>query len=110
MDATEGDPQATTLESDRSASEASSGATSRELELSRLLIEIWSEVLETDDLSVEDNFFQLGGTSLDAMEIVTRIKKSLGIIVFVTAIFEAPTIREFVAAIGEKITWSEFEH
>src|SRR5690606_2720680 len=39
---------------------------------------IWSELLELDRIGVEDRFFEIGGHSLLAMEVVARIEERLG--------------------------------
>jgi hypothetical protein len=42
------------------------------------LIEIWMEILKVPSLSIEDNFFVLGGSSLLALRMMTRIEKLCG--------------------------------
>lgn len=43
------------------------------------LVEIWKEVLETDIVSVYDNFFDLGGHSLQAMQVITKAQERIGL-------------------------------
>lgn len=56
------------------------------------LTDIWGEVLGIEQIGIHDNFFQLGGHSLRATQIVSRIRQRLGWDVPVRAIFEVPTI------------------
>ncbi|WP_299352602.1 AMP-binding protein [uncultured Shimia sp.] len=42
------------------------------------LVKIWREVLGHDDFGVTDNFFDVGGDSLRAMEFVLQIEKQFG--------------------------------
>ena len=42
------------------------------------LIEIWMEILKVPSLTIEDNFFALGGSSLLALRMMTRIEKLSG--------------------------------
>jgi acyl-CoA synthetase (AMP-forming)/AMP-acid ligase II/pimeloyl-ACP methyl ester carboxylesterase len=42
------------------------------------LIEIWMEILKVPSLTVEDNFFALGGNSLLALRMMTQIEKLCG--------------------------------
>ncbi|MFT7032591.1 MAG: amino acid adenylation domain-containing protein, partial [Cyclobacteriaceae bacterium] len=60
------------------------------------LVEIWSEILqcEEDSISVETNFFDLGGNSIAAMQITTAINKNYGIQLELQEIFRLKTIRE----------------
>ncbi|NEO86252.1 MAG: amino acid adenylation domain-containing protein [Spirulina sp. SIO3F2] len=41
------------------------------------LTRIWNEVLGVDDVGVDDNFFDLGGTSISALHLVTQIREQL---------------------------------
>ncbi len=42
------------------------------------LVAIWSQVLDTDDIDLSDNFFDLGGTSLQAMQVIERLERLNG--------------------------------
>jgi thioesterase domain-containing protein/acyl carrier protein len=42
------------------------------------LIEIWMEILRVPNLTIEDNFFALGGSSLLALRMMTQIEKLCG--------------------------------
>ncbi len=64
-------------------------------ELERTLISIWSTVLGRDDVSVDDDFFDLGGNSLDAMRLFARIERVIGRELLLSTLFEAPTIAQF---------------
>lgn len=57
-----------------------------------LLIGVWKTILDQDDASVEDHFFEIGGTSLDAMMMSARIKKLLGAQISLTSFFDEPTL------------------
>lgn len=58
----------------------------------RLLTEIWQQTLGIEQVSRSDNFFDLGGNSLSALQLVSRIRKALQVPLPAVAIFEAPTI------------------
>jgi len=53
----------------------------------------WWDVLEIDELSVTDNFFEIGGDSLKATQVINAIIKGLGIKLSFEDIFDYPTIR-----------------
>jgi iturin family lipopeptide synthetase A len=58
-----------------------------------LLVEIWSKVLNIQNISVEDNFFSLGGDSIKSIQISSRIRNE-GYEASVKNIFSCKNIRE----------------
>ncbi|MBQ4835995.1 non-ribosomal peptide synthetase [Pseudoalteromonas luteoviolacea] len=70
-----------------------------ENELEVLLVGIWQEILQLEQVGVEDNFYQLGGNSLLSVKIVAEIEEQIGVSVTLKAFFDALTIR----ALAEKI-------
>ncbi len=59
------------------------------------LADIWAEVLgiEKDIIGINSNFFEIGGHSLKATLMVTRIHKHLNVKLSLAELFKAPTIR-----------------
>ncbi|GEC88404.1 edeine biosynthesis hybrid PKS-NRPS EdeI [Brevibacillus brevis] len=62
--------------------------------LEQALGQIWSEVLGYTELSIDDDFFRLGGDSLLAIGIVSRVTKQLQKEITITDLFQTPTIRQ----------------
>jgi amino acid adenylation domain-containing protein len=60
--------------------------------LERLLAPLWEEVLERQGIGVDEDFFALGGTSLQAAVLVRLLEEKLSEYIYVVALFEAPTI------------------
>jgi amino acid adenylation domain-containing protein len=60
----------------------------------RFLLDLWREVLGVQALGVEDNFFDVGGTSLQAAILTNLLQERLGDYVYPVALFDAPTIAE----------------
>ncbi|HKR85567.1 MAG TPA: phosphopantetheine-binding protein, partial [Terriglobales bacterium] len=58
----------------------------------KAVAEVWAEVLEKSPIAVTDNFFDLGGDSLKAMEVIARLHASLGVEIPLLAFFEDPTV------------------
>ncbi|MFK8031421.1 MAG: condensation domain-containing protein [Gammaproteobacteria bacterium] len=63
------------------------------------LVEIWSDVLGIDEISVFDNFFEVGGDSLQVIRILSRASKA-GLAIKPDAIFAHPTIAELAQLAG----------
>ena len=61
-------------------------------DLERQLHAIWAEVLGHGEFGVSDNFFLVGGHSLAAARLVSRIEQSLGSAPPLAALFHNPTI------------------
>ncbi|NNF00608.1 MAG: amino acid adenylation domain-containing protein [Pyrinomonadaceae bacterium] len=62
-----------------------------ETEFEKILMEIWSEVLQIK-IGIYDNFFELGGNSLAAIRIMTRANEAFQLDLPLNAIFESPTV------------------
>jgi acyl carrier protein len=61
---------------------------------------VWQDLLKIARIGMDDNFFDLGGTSVIALKIVSRLKKELGISVPVVTLFEAPTVGALARALA----------
>lgn len=61
------------------------------------LTNIWEEVLHVSNIGIDDDFFDLGGYSLPAIILVTRIKQELKKEIFITDAIKNPTIRQMAA-------------
>ena len=60
--------------------------------LEEKLVEIWKEVLDVDRIGVYDNFFDLGGHSLKAIQLISRLHKRLHVKIDIAKILANPTI------------------
>ena len=65
------------------------------------IVEICSELLERDEVELDDNFFEIGGHSLLALQVVLRVRWRLGVDVPLRALLERPTLRAFAAEVEE---------
>ncbi|HKV13300.1 MAG TPA: phosphopantetheine-binding protein, partial [Thermoanaerobaculia bacterium] len=70
-----------------------------ETELERTIAEMWQALLGVEEVGVHDSFFDLGGDSLLATQVVTRVRERFGAEVSLPALFEAPTPAGLVALI-----------
>jgi acyl transferase domain-containing protein len=68
----------------------------------RALAELWSDVLGVEPVGTRDNFFDLGGTSLVGLQMLTVAKKTFGVAVPSVALFEGPTVHALAAILDEQ--------
>jgi amino acid adenylation domain-containing protein len=64
-----------------------------------LVAGIWSEVLGLATVSCADNFFEIGGHSLKAVQVVSRVADRLQVELPVRAVFEAPTVQQLAKVV-----------
>jgi acetoacetyl-CoA synthetase len=62
---------------------------------------IWESVLGIQGIGDSDGFFALGGTSLQAVRVFTRIRDRLGVELPLSVLMEAPTVAELAAAVDD---------
>jgi acyl-CoA synthetase (AMP-forming)/AMP-acid ligase II/thioesterase domain-containing protein/acyl carrier protein len=58
------------------------------------LRELWERVLNSGPLSIDDDFFDNGGDSLLAVEMLTEVERLTGKAVPISNLFDTPTIRQ----------------
>jgi len=64
-------------------------------EITAALMRIWHDVLGVP-VEPDDDFFDLGGDSFEAVRILTRIRSELGCDISPVELFDRPTIEELV--------------
>jgi amino acid adenylation domain-containing protein len=65
-----------------------------------ILVDIWEEVLGAGPVGTADNFFALGGHSLLATQVTARMRRTLGVELPVSRLFEKPTIAELAGEVA----------
>ncbi|MBT9312781.1 AMP-binding protein [Leptothoe kymatousa] len=65
------------------------------------LVDIWAEVLGISPIGVSDNFFQLGGDSILAAQIINRVRAELQVELSFLIFFQQPTIANIAIAITQ---------
>lgn len=68
--------------------------------LQQALCGIFSSVLEVPEVGIYDGFFDLGGQSMQAMRLLSRIKAEIGVTVLISVLFDFPTVAELAAHIN----------
>jgi syringomycin synthetase protein SyrE len=62
---------------------------------------IWREVLGVERIGIFDNFMALGGDSLSAITVISRLRQTLGVEVALALLFDRPALAEFAEAVGQ---------
>ena len=66
-----------------------------------VLAEWWQELLGLEHVGLDDDFFELGGHSLIVVRLFSKIKKTYGIDLGLSTLFEARTVRKLAQLIRE---------
>ncbi|HEX9337952.1 MAG TPA: non-ribosomal peptide synthetase [Pseudonocardiaceae bacterium] len=67
------------------------------------LAEIWADVLGTNDIGVDDNFFQLGGDSVRSVLITARAKATFDVTITPKDVLTAGTISALAELVEEQV-------
>ncbi len=65
------------------------------------LADIWKEVLKVETIGIRDNFFDLGGHSLQIVEILSKLKRRFEIEMSVVDLFQYVTIEALAEYLGQ---------
>jgi amino acid adenylation domain-containing protein/thioester reductase-like protein len=103
-------PRTATGKLDRGALPAPSGATSSaalavspRTPTERLVAEIWRQVLGSEPSSVDEDFFESGGHSLQAAQVVAALREARGVDLPIRLFLEKRTIAGVAAALDEPL-------
>jgi len=65
------------------------------------LAKIWREILVAEYIRIDDNFFGLGGSSLQVIQVISRIRRIFDVSMPVDKFFDNPTIKEMALLITQ---------
>ncbi len=80
---------------------ATAGYVAPRTELEASVAAAWAAVLGVERVGVTDNFFHVGGNSLRATRVVSRLRAELGIRLTVRKLFDNPTVEAFASALQQ---------
>jgi glutamate racemase len=64
------------------------------------VVELWKRILRTDDITLDDDFFELGGNSLSAIRLLPVIEDHFGVEPHISLVFDHPTPRRMAQALA----------
>jgi acyl carrier protein len=70
-------------------------------EVERRMADIWQEVFGIEPIGIHDAFFELGGESLIALQILNRLRTALQVELSLRRFFEVPTVAGLSAAMAQ---------
>jgi amino acid adenylation domain-containing protein/FkbM family methyltransferase len=73
-------------------------------ETEKMLVAIWTELLNLPNIGINDDFFDLGGQSLMAIRAVSRIRDEIGVNLSLRNLFEQPTVAG-LAEVIDRLSW-----
>ncbi len=68
-------------------------------ETQKQMVELWSEILDRRDISINDDFFKLGGHSLAGLKLFSRIQNQFDVKLPLATLFKSPTINQLASII-----------
>ena len=69
-----------------------------------ILCHLFAEVLSVSRISIDDNFFEMGGHSLLASRLMARIREMLSVELGIGKLFESPTVAELAKQLDQAKT------
>ncbi|MBS2537007.1 amino acid adenylation domain-containing protein, partial [Catenulispora sp. NF23] len=69
----------------------------------RLVAAAWADVLDTGEIGIEDDFFALGGDSILAIRVISRLRAAFGTDVSPRLLFTHARLADLAAALGEPV-------
>lgn len=84
-------------------------AVEAETETEKLLINIWREYFKKTDIKASSNFFEIGGHSLMAVQILSRLKKISGKNFQISILYKFPTIKLLAEFIDKEVSDYNFK-
>lgn len=71
-------------------------------EVEQRLAKIWKKLLKLEVVGVKDNYFDLGGNSLSATQLISRMRREFGVELPLRQLFRNPTIEAVASAIEKE--------
>ena len=94
-------PQASAAPADAAKTRDTNGFVAPRNELERLVVQVWQEVLNVENIGAFDNFFTLGGHSIRAAIAANKLQELLGEKVHFVSLFDAQTVADLAVYLAD---------
>jgi non-ribosomal peptide synthetase component E (peptide arylation enzyme) len=64
-----------------------------------MVCQLWQEIIRAERVGIHDNFFRIGGHSLLAAKVATRVRASFNVDIQLRTMFDSPTVAQLAEAI-----------
>ncbi|MDY6950348.1 MAG: amino acid adenylation domain-containing protein [Thermodesulfobacteriota bacterium] len=71
--------------------------------MEKIVANIWAEVLGLEQVGRYDDFFLLGGHSLSATQVISRLRETFEVELSVADLFEVPTVKDLAAEVTQRL-------
>ncbi|MEH1779523.1 MAG: amino acid adenylation domain-containing protein [Nostoc sp.] len=71
-------------------------------EIEQTVADIWQKVLKVEKVGIKDNFFDLGGHSLNVLQVYSKVRELLKADLAITDLFKYPTIKSLSQYLSQK--------
>jgi acyl carrier protein len=78
--------------------------------LEQLVVAVWTEVLGAGRIGIDDNFFDLGGHSVEVVRVHRRLQEMLGSELPISRLFSNPTPRFLAETLSRDAAAGESRH
>ena len=81
--------------------EAETSATAPETAEQREMVGIWRDLLSVEHIGIDDDFFDLGGDSFSAAQMLLSVEQHFGVVLPTSVLLEATTVRDVVQRLDQ---------
>ena len=67
------------------------------------LLQLWRRILKTENISLDDDFFEKGGDSLLAIDVTLQLQRLIGRPLSESILFQASTVRELAKSVAREM-------
>ncbi len=72
-------------------------------DIERKIVDIWKQTLKADRIGIHDNYFELGGTSFDVLQINRKLKEAFGVDISIAAMFRYTTVHTIANYLNNEV-------